>query len=222
MNQYVKDYTKFKTEITHFFVVFVLASTVILVFSRQLIKILLMQVPFTINFVQLTPAEIFLSSLKIAVLTGFYLSFPVIIYYLKKFNKKILFTSLMSGFLLFAAGILFAYYVAIPLLLLFLLGFNSNLAHINISISSYVSFCLQVILIIGMAFELPVFCILLVKTRFISSKKLISLWKYVFIGALAVSFIIASSLELFAQIMFAGIILFFYGICIAITKIYKK
>lgn len=197
-------------------------------FSGYLIKILQAQA-LTIKFIQLSPDESLTASLKVTIFFGLYFSSPFVLYQLarlklndNKFLSKNFVLKLLTGsFFLFFLGILFAYYALIPSILFFLLGFNSNLAATSFSISKYVSFCLQIILISGIIFEFPIFLVLLAKTNFINYKKLVSSWKKVAIGAFIFSIVLTSS-ELLTQVFLAGIILLFYGLAIATTRIVEK
>ncbi|OGI21259.1 MAG: hypothetical protein A2287_04795 [Candidatus Melainabacteria bacterium RIFOXYA12_FULL_32_12] len=224
----INNKNELKIGIIYSAVALLFAFTLGLLLSGYLIKALQLQVPFTIKFIHFAPDEILVSSLKIAIFFGLYLSFPFIAYQFAKFkfqnkseNRKLFLILVSSGFLLLTFGILFAYYALIPLILFFLLGFNSDLAVTSLSISKYVSFCLNTILISCIAFELPVFLMLLIKTDFIKSKKLTTSWKKVIIGSFIASVFLTSS-ELFTQIFLTGVILFFYGLGIATTKIIEK
>ena len=198
--------------------------------SRLVIKALQSELLNVVNFVQLTPAEILMSSLQVAVFVGLYLSSPVILYHLLKIkfkntsakNTKFLPILLISIFVLFSLGILFAYYILLPFNLYFLLGLNGGIAGINISISSYVTLCLKLIFITGMIFELPIIFWALVKLDLLDYKKLASFWKPVAVGALAISAIFNLSSELFDLAFSTVTILIFYGLTILAAKTFYK
>lgn len=201
-------------------------TTVGLLLSNWIIIALEKQMPFNFDFIQLNPFEIFNSSLKVAIFFGIYASSPFIILNLSKFWPekfslipiKSLFKFTMWAFVLFAGGALFSFYILIPAILYFVAGFNSNLAKTAISISSYTSFCLQMILLAGLTFELPLFYILLAKTDLISLKKIISNWKPILIGAAVVTFLLTSP-DILTQIFSMAGMAALYGLCIFIAKL---
>ncbi|EKE04758.1 MAG: Sec-independent periplasmic protein translocase [uncultured bacterium] len=220
-----KNNTRLKIAICYSCLALLVTFTLGLLFSGNIIKILQLQLPFTVNFLQSGPDEIFVASLRVATFIGLYLAFPVVAYQFARIkfdnkgeNEKSFLILASVGFILFTFGILFAYYALIPSTLFFLLGFNSDVATASFSISKYVSFCLNTILIGGIIFESPVFLGILAKTNLITYEKLISSWKKVAIGTFAVSIILTST-ELFTQIFLAITLLTFYGIGLATTKI---
>ncbi|MCK7521190.1 MAG: twin-arginine translocase subunit TatC [Ignavibacteriales bacterium] len=181
------------------------------------IKALAQKAPVSNAIIQLAPDEAFISAFKIALFFAIYICAPFVLYQVAKFklskefsDKKSLIIAILSGFVLFSSGLIFAHYALIPLLMLFLMGFNSNIATVSFNISSYVSFCLQIMLISGIIFEFPLFLYLLGKTDFITSKKLISQWKPISIGALIYHSLLLISSQLFTLIFLAAAILAFY------------
>jgi sec-independent protein translocase protein TatC len=194
--------------------------------SGSIIKFFQMKAPLTMQFIYLAPDEILVTSLRIAMCFGIYLSFPFILYqlaklksdYIKTLSKKFILTILAGSFLLFTCGMLFTYHALMPTIIFFLLGFNSDVAVASFSISKYVSFCLHILFISGMIFEFPIFLALLANTNLISYKNLNSYWKQAIIGSFAISFLLSSS-ELYTLIFLAGVILFLYGVGVITTKI---
>jgi sec-independent protein translocase protein TatC len=78
---------------------------------------------------------------------------------------------------LFACGALFAYYVVLPRALDFLTSFNEDLFEIEIRASYYFSFVSFAILAMGLAFEMPIFILALVRLRIVSAAQLRRNWR---------------------------------------------
>ena len=74
--------------------------------------------------------------------------------------------------LLFAGGMAFAYFVVLPRALDFLTNFNDDLFNIQIRASYYFSFVTLTLLASGLAFEMPIFILALVRLRVLSAAKL--------------------------------------------------
>ena len=73
---------------------------------------------------------------------------------------------------LFAAGVVFAYYVVLPAAITFLVNFDDTLYNVQIRASYYLSFTSLVMIACGLAFEMPIFILALVRIRVLSYDKL--------------------------------------------------
>ena len=73
---------------------------------------------------------------------------------------------------LFALGVAFAYFVVLPRAIYFLTNFDDDLYNVQIRASYYLSFTALVLLASGIAFEMPMFILALVRIRVLSSAKL--------------------------------------------------
>ena len=119
-----------------------------------------------LQFVTLSPSSAFFVLMKISLISGIVLSFPVIFYEAWKFiepgllpkEKRLLIPLLGMGILLFTLGVLFAYFVVLPVALKFLIGIGIDVLKVTpmISIDLYTSFILKLILAFGFLFQLPI------------------------------------------------------------------
>ena len=73
---------------------------------------------------------------------------------------------------LFAAGVVFAYFIVLPAAITFLVNFDDTLYNVQIRASYYLSFTSLVLLACGLAFEMPIFILALVRIRVLSYDKL--------------------------------------------------
>lgn len=120
----------------------------------------------------LRPQEAFMLSIKISLLAGIIVSFPLLLYFLAQFvfpgltpkEKKAVLPAVGIGFLLFLCGAAFAYWIVTPRVLEFFHGYAEELGiESDYRIGYYTSFVSQLVLIFGLSFELPVFVLTLVK-----------------------------------------------------------
>ncbi|NCF92856.1 MAG: twin-arginine translocase subunit TatC [Verrucomicrobiaceae bacterium] len=120
----------------------------------------------------LKPPEAFMLSLKISLLAGIILAFPLLLYFFAQFvfpgltgkEKKAVIPAVGVGFLLFLFGASFAYWIVTPRVLEFFHSYAEELGiQSDYRIGYYVSFVSQLVLIFGLAFELPVVVLTLVK-----------------------------------------------------------
>ena len=101
---------------------------------------------------------------------------------LYKNEKKIAMSLFISSVLLFYLGIAFTYYVVFPLVF----GFFTSVAPTGIAvtpdINSYLGFILKLFIAFGLAFEIPVATVIVIRARIISAEKLATKRPYVFLA----------------------------------------
>jgi len=183
-----------------------------------------------IKFIQLSPGEYFLSTVKIAFYGGFLFTIPFlisqIIFYilpgLTKSEKDIIVPILLTSVLLFAGGLIFAYYVLIPAALNFFIGYSTDVIEPIWSFDQYFDFILFVFYSTGLAFQVPIFQIVLGITGIIIGKKMLELWRYVVLASTVFSAVLTPSTDPITQICLAGAILFLYLTGASILIFYKK
>jgi sec-independent protein translocase protein TatC len=136
----------------------------------------------------LSPADPFFVTLKMAVLLGFMLAFPVVVQQFWSFlapalhphERRAIMPAFFVGFLLFMAGVALAYFFALPVTLKFFMGFQTEALQQNITIGHYGSLVIRILLAFGLVFELPVVLVVLgalglVTSRFLAEKRRIAI-----------------------------------------------
>jgi sec-independent protein translocase protein TatC len=73
---------------------------------------------------------------------------------------------------LFAAGLLFCYVIVLPRALTFLVDYDSDLYQVQIRASYYLSFVALTLLAFGIAFQMPIFVLALVRIGVLTSARL--------------------------------------------------
>lgn len=124
-----------------------------------------------------SPAEALVVKLKVAMLLGVLLAAPVLFWQFWFFVSPALFHKERKIFLalvtvtaaLFISGALFCFYGVLPTALRFLVGLRSDVLVPMISITEYVSFLTGMSLAFGVAFNLPVVILGLVKAGVLNS-----------------------------------------------------
>jgi sec-independent protein translocase protein TatC len=117
----------------------------------------------------LSPTEVVMSYMKVALVAALFFVMPFIMYQVWKFvepglkpvEKRFLVPFVMSSWFTFILGGSFAYLVMLRVAVPFLAAFGEGIATNSWSLASYVSFTLTMILVFGIVFELPVVCGLL-------------------------------------------------------------
>jgi sec-independent protein translocase protein TatC len=147
--------------------------------------------------VTLSPAEPFLTSVKIALLAGFLLALPVVLWQVWSFlapamqeqSQRVVSVCVVISALLLACGLVFGYYVALPNAIHFLTNYDSSHYQIELRAKDYYSFATLVLFAMAIVFELPLFVLALVRLRVVTARQLRRSWRggIVAITALAVA-----------------------------------
>jgi sec-independent protein translocase protein TatC len=182
-----------------------------------------------VEFVFLSPPDLFMTYLSLSLYAGFVLSLPIILYEigmfiwpgLEKKERTVIFLSLLLGALLFLAGAAFGFFVMLPYMLKFFLGFGTEGIKPMISIRDYLNFVGQIVLSFGIAFELPVVSTALAGLGVINAAQLKSARKI----AILVIFIVAAILtppDVVSQLLLALPLLLLFEISIVLASFVEK
>ncbi len=123
------------------------------------------------------PMDKFMAHLKIAVFTGIIAAAPFWLYQIWSFvapglyqkEKKYAANFILSGTLLFLVGVSFSYFLVLPTAFEFLFNFGSTIDKPMITISEYMNFVVQMSLMFGVSFELPLILVMLGITGIVSA-----------------------------------------------------
>ncbi|HXV27336.1 MAG TPA: twin-arginine translocase subunit TatC [bacterium] len=180
------DFLSHLEELRHRLIVsiaaFFIASVISYFFSQALLD-LLIEPLHRYEKIQLffqKPYEAFLTHLKVAAFAGFVLSSPVFFTQLWLFispglyekEKRVLLPLILVSIALFLIGTSFAYLVVIPWGLHFLLGFQTESLKPLLTVGTYFSFLLGMMLAFGALFDFPVVMIGLVQLKLVTTKTL--------------------------------------------------
>ncbi|MEK9605197.1 MAG: twin-arginine translocase subunit TatC [Gammaproteobacteria bacterium] len=143
-------------------------------------------------------ASPFLAPFKLALYLSVYCGAPMILYQLWGFiapglydnEKKIAGPLLISSIFLFYAGMAFAYFIVFPLVFGFFTTVGPTGVTVMTDIDAYLSFVLKLFLAFGLAFEIPVATMLLIKAGIASPESLKEKRPYVFIGCFVVGMLV--------------------------------
>ncbi len=169
--------------------------------------------------------EGFLTRLRIGLLFGLLLSLPVLFFEillfslpaLKKKEKVIILTVLVSSLVLFLFGAAFAYKTVLPLSVRFLKSgefFPDNVMRL-LSYNSFITFFFQFLLGFGICFQFPIVLITLLKLGLLSVGGLLAFSKYFVVTAFLLSAIITPP-DVVSQILLTVPMIILYFLCIAV------
>lgn len=197
-------------------------------FAERIARDLIGRAP-EMKFVYLTPSELMISYIRIALVCGFILAAPIILSQIWLFvspgledkQKKHVLIAFLLGGAFFVLGTIMAYLVVMPLIMKFLLEFQIPEIQANISFSSFLNFVLSTLLAFGTIFELPIVMFLLTKFGIVRSSFYTKYRKYMIL----IIFIVAAILtppDVVSQVLMALPMLLLYEIGIVFSKFGQK
>jgi sec-independent protein translocase protein TatC len=186
------------------------------------------------NLVAITPMEQFnIIWFKLPTLVAVFLSSPWIVYQVWAFISPGLYKKerrFAAPFILFSAGLFilggcFAYFVAFRFGITFLLGVGRDVGVTPmVSMSEYFDLFVNVMLGIGLVFELPVVIFFLTLLRVVSPKFLIAHSRYAILGIVIVAAVVTPTPDIFNLLLFAVpmCLLFYIGIFASYVLVLKR
>lgn len=147
---------------------------------------------------------------KFAFAVAVALAMPVLLYQLWAFvapglyenEKALVFPLLVSSTALFYAGIAFAYYLVFPIIFAFFTSTAPEGVAVMTDINAYLSFALKLFFAFGVAFEVPIATVLLVKAGATTPDRLAAKRPYIIVGAFVVGMLLTPP-DIFSQTMLA-------------------
>ncbi|PSN20322.1 twin-arginine translocase subunit TatC [filamentous cyanobacterium CCP5] len=170
------------------------------------------------KFLQLSPGEYFFVSLKVAGYSGILIASPFILYQVVMFvlpgltrrERRLIGPIVLGSSVLFFAGLGFAYLALIPAALNFFISYGADVVEQLWSIDRYFEFVLLLLFSTGLAFQIPVVQLLLGLLGIVSSKQMLSSWRFVLLGAAVLGAVLTPSTDPVTQSLLGGAVLFLY------------
>ncbi len=180
-----------------------------------------------VKFLQLAPGEFFFVSIQVAGYSGILVASPFILYQIIQFTlpgltrkeRRLLAPVVFGSSILFVVGLGFAYWVLIPAALKFFINYGADVVEQSWSIDKYFKFVLLLLFSTGLAFQIPVIQLLLGFLNIVSSKQMLSGWRFVVLGAVILGAIITPSTDPLTQSLLAGAVLGLYFGGIGMVKL---
>ncbi len=153
------------------------------IFGKQLIELLAYPIGGLENLTAIDVTENMAVYMRVALLGGFILALPVIVYQLIAFvvpglkdsERRGLYLAIPAATVLFLSGVAFAFFVMLPVALPFLVEFLG--VQTTPRLSNYVSFVTSLMFWIGISFETPLLMFILAKLNIVTAAGLIKQWR---------------------------------------------
>jgi len=173
------------------------------------------------------PLEPFFIQCKIALILGFIFALPVVFHQVWRFvapgltagERRLALPFVSFSTVSFCAGALFFLVVIWPVIINFSLSYETEGLRSWFSLSAYVNFCLRLILIFGLIFELPVLTMLLSRFGLVNGKLLARNRKY---AVLASAIIAAFHADLVTMFVVMVPLYLMYEVSIWVAYLFGK
>jgi sec-independent protein translocase protein TatC len=171
----------------------------------------------------------FFVPLKVAMLAAVVISLPHTLYQIWAFvapglyghEKRFALPMVFMSTLLFLAGMAFAYFLVMPVVFGFLTGTAPEGVAVMTDIGNYLDFVMTLFLAFGIAFEVPVAVVLLVRLGWVSVATLREIRSYVIVGAFVIGAIFTPP-DVISQIMLAVPLWLLYEAGILVSVLLTK
>lgn len=179
------------------------------------------------NLQSLGVADSMTISLKLSFYSGLVLSFPVLLYFLAEFifpaltgtERRVVIGAAAVGFALFLLGASFAFFVVLPAALEFFFQDAQAMQwRPTWTVGEYYSFATQFTLAFGLAFELPVVVLALVKVGLLEHEQMLLTRPYAIVVICLLAAVITPTTDIFTLLLMAGPMVLLYEACIWIAR----
>lgn len=174
------------------------------------------------------PLEPFFVQIKISCIAGFILALPVVFYQLWQFiapgltrrEKKYVVPFVTVSTISFCLGAIFFLVIIWPVIINFSLSYEQEVGLNSLfNLTAYVNFCLRLILMFGLIFEIPVLALLLSRLGVVTSEFLAGKRRY---AILASSIIAAFHADLITMFVVMIPLYFMYEVSIWVAYFFGK
>lgn len=156
------------------------AFLVAFAFQERMVEWLSRPLPDDKELITLGVVEPFTTAVKVSLAAAVAVTLPILLYQLWAFLAPAIEESIQRtvavfatfATVLFAGGVAFSYFVVMPRALAFLTNFNDDVFQVQIRASYYFSFVTLTLLATGLAFQMPIFILALVRLRVLTAERL--------------------------------------------------
>jgi sec-independent protein translocase protein TatC len=178
----------------------------------------------------LSPMDPFFVTIKLAIVTGFVLSSPIIIYQVWAFlapallpsEKRVIVPALYMGLVLFLTGVALAYEFVLPVTLRFTMGFQTGFLEQSIVVGPYMAMVTRLLLAFGFVFELPVVILILSALGLVTPEFLASKRRHAIAGITILAAVITPGDVVTVTVMMMVPLVLLYELSIVLSKLVTR
>ena len=176
-------------------------------------------------------AEAFFTKLKVALIAGIFVASPVIFFQIWRFvapglhdhERRYVLPFVGFATFFFVSGAFFCYHLVFPTAFGFFLDqYRQSGIDPFLRVSEYLSFSARMLLAFGVTFELPVFTFFFARIGLVTSRQMISYWRYAVVGVFVVAAVLTPGPDVASQMLMAAPLLVLYVASIGVAAAFGK
>lgn len=176
-------------------------------------------------------SESFSAAVQMAFLGGLIISLPGVVFFLMRFlmpalrvrERRVVLFSLLAGVALFVFGVVLAYVIVLPVALQVMMRLNEWLGvSTEWRLSSFVAFASRLLMLFGLAFELPVVLLVFGLLGLTKSAQMRRFRSHVIVGIFVLAMIMTPGPDVLSQIIMAVPMVALYELCIWATWLAER
>lgn len=236
---FLEHLEEFRWTVLRSVIAFAIGVSIVCCFLPQMGSILQMPLrhAYALNGVEFTelvsykPMGVFLVVIQIALLGGFVLSMPFLLYFLACFiapgltdrERKIVKPACLAAFVLFILGVTFAYFALLPLTYTFLVKLNLMMGQtMLLAASEHYNTVTWFSVATGMAFQFPLVLIVLIYLQVLRVARLKSIRRAAFIGIMVTAALLTPGGDFLSLIITTSVLYGLYELSIFIGARIEK
>ena len=184
--------------------------------------------PKNVSLIQISPGQAFSAQIFVAIVTGVIIALPIVFAEvfafispaLKHHEKKVIKNIMLPSILLFLAGCFFSYYVVMPYTIEFLYKYGESMTVVSFfDVSLFISFVMQMLMVFGLSYQLPLVMWGLTKTNLVKSMFWKKNFRYVMIILVIIGAIITPDGSGVSMWFVTGPLIFLYVIGLLLIEL---
>ncbi len=187
---------------------------------------LLVHMPEGSSMVAIDVASPFLTPFKLVFLLSIVIAIPIILYHvwafiapgLYKNEQRLVFPILVSSSFLFYVGMAFAYFIVFPLVFGFFTKVAPQGVAVMTDINRYLDFVLKIFIAFGIAFEVPIVTLVLVKLGITTPDQLAAKRPYVIVAAFVIGMLLTPP-DVISQVLLAIPVWFLFELGLFLSRL---
>ncbi len=207
----------------------VLVGTIVSFLFVEQLTALVLEPAKDLQFVYLSPPELFLAYIRMSLVVGITVTSPIILVQIWSFvqpglikkEKIYLSIALIAGVFFFMLGVVFAYVVILPLTIEFFVGMRHQDIEPMFSMGNYVGFISSILLSFGLVFEMPTVVVILAQLGLIRASTLRKNRKFVYL-AIVVAAAVLSPPDVVSQFLLAGPMVLLFELSVAVATLIER
>ncbi len=176
----------------------------------QLAQPMMESLPQGSSMIAIDVAAPFLTPFKFTLVCAIFITVPFVLYQMWAFvapglyasERRLVLPLLVSSSVLFYLGMAFAYFVVFPVVFGFMATSAPDGVAVMTDISRYLDFVIVMLFAFGIAFEVPIATVLIIKAGLTTADSLASKRKYIIVGAFVVGMLLTPP-DVLSQTMLA-------------------